>query len=118
MRPVLTGWLGVMLVLPVATFARAEDPPQFLLTWGSLGSGSGQFSGPLGISTDNANVFVTDPLTYRVQKFTPMGEFVLQWGSRDSGVGEDGKLDSVRRIALSGSGEPRWDSRRLHSLRG
>lgn len=55
-----------------------------LLTWGSRGTGDGQFrftgpsSGPRGIAVDRqGNVYVTDPENNRVQKFDANGQFLL-----------------------------------------
>jgi tripartite motif-containing protein 71 len=42
----------------------------FLTTWGSLGSGNGQFNFPLGVATDGSgNVYVADSGNNRIQKF-------------------------------------------------
>jgi len=58
--------------------AHAEDPPAFLLKWGSLGSGDDQFvSGPGNVAVDpQGNVFVE---AGRTQKFTGQGAFLLKW---------------------------------------
>ena len=55
-----------------------------LATWGSNGTGDGQFSaegpgsGPRGITVDlQGNVYVTDPDNNRVQKFDANGQFLL-----------------------------------------
>jgi hypothetical protein len=44
----------------------------FLTTWGSAGSGDGQFNQPEGIAVDNknGNVFVADEFNARIQKFS------------------------------------------------
>jgi DNA-binding beta-propeller fold protein YncE len=60
---------------------------EFVTKWGSLGSGDGQFRGPLlGIAVDSRrNVYVAD--YSRIQKFSPRTdgsyEFVTKWGSFD-----------------------------------
>lgn len=56
-------------------------------TWGSQGSGPGQFahttqfSSPWGIAVDTNRVYVADPGNSRIQVFAKDGTFVRQWGS-------------------------------------
>jgi DNA-binding beta-propeller fold protein YncE len=66
----------------------------YLLQWGGTGSGPGQFQWPrIGIALDSeGNVIVSDTgggpvVGNRVQKFTPEGTFLLEWGSSGSGPG-------------------------------
>lgn len=75
---------------PIA--AAPEDPPQFILGWGSVGSGPGAFNFPTGIDLDSGgNVYVGDYYNQRIQKFTPDGTFLTQWGGgfRPDGVSVD-----------------------------
>lgn len=52
---------------------------QTVTTWGSGGSGPGQFNTPYGIAIDPAgNLWVADGYNSRVQKFTPRGELLGQ----------------------------------------
>jgi len=52
-------------------------------TWGSFGSGNGQFWYPGGIATDSkGDVYVADTNNHRVQKFDGAGNFLAKWGSR------------------------------------
>ncbi|MDI6809674.1 MAG: hypothetical protein QME66_11940 [Candidatus Eisenbacteria bacterium] len=52
------------------------------LSWGSRGSGDGQFASPWGIAVDGSgNVYVADTQNNRIQKFTSDGVFVAKWGS-------------------------------------
>jgi hypothetical protein len=61
----------------------------FLSTWGSTGSGNGQFSGPGGVATDlSGNVYVVDTSNDRIQKFDASGTFLTAWGSPGSGNGQ------------------------------
>jgi DNA-binding beta-propeller fold protein YncE len=56
--------------------------------WGSSGSADGQFLQPIGIAIDgDDNVFISDPMNHRIQKFTPGGELLAMWGTygRDQG---------------------------------
>src|ERR1051326_1096904 len=55
---------------------------QLITSWGSKGSGNGQFNQIVGIATDSANnVYVTDKYNVRVEKFTADGNFIKSWGS-------------------------------------
>ena len=56
-----------------------------ITTWGSLGSGNGQFRDAQGIAVDNAqNVYVSDGINNRVQKFDSNGNYLTQWATPDS----------------------------------
>ena len=72
--------------------------------WGYYGSTNGMlgeqgvFWGPRGLAADSAgNVYITDTGNKRVQKFSPDGEFLGQWGGY--GV-EPGQLDEPVGIAI------------------
>ncbi|HEY8401274.1 MAG TPA: 6-bladed beta-propeller [Cytophagaceae bacterium] len=59
----------------------------FITSWGSVGSGNGQFVNPTGICLDaEGNVYVADELD-RIQKFSNTGEFLLQWGNWGAEIG-------------------------------
>ncbi len=79
----------------------------FLLTFGTEGSGDGEFANPVGVAVDGSgNVFVADgsfffPGNNRIQKFTNAGSFLTKWGSPGSG---DGQFDQPQGIAVDGSG--------------
>ncbi|NJN67890.1 MAG: 6-bladed beta-propeller [Chloroflexaceae bacterium] len=52
-------------------------------SWGSRGSGAGQFQGPAGIALDRSGyIYVADRHNHRVQKFDADGNFILAWGSK------------------------------------
>jgi DNA-binding beta-propeller fold protein YncE len=54
----------------------------FLTSFGSPGSGNGQFGEVSGIAVDNAaNIYIADTCNNRVEKFDTNGTFLLQWGS-------------------------------------
>ena len=71
--------LALSMVLVPGTAGAGTDPPEFVLEWGSLGAGEGQFSGPHGIEVDaEGNVYVADTGNNRVQKFTSEGLFLRE----------------------------------------
>lgn len=67
---------------------RAQAEP----TWTVLGvdpTAPGQFSSPSGVAVDGqANVYVADSGNHRIQKLSPAGEPLAQWGSEGSGPGQ------------------------------
>ena len=61
----------------------------FCSTFGSSGSGNGQFKWPSDISFDSTgNVYVTDQDNHRIQVFTAYGEYIRQFGKKGNGEGE------------------------------
>jgi tripartite motif-containing protein 71 len=67
---------------------------QPLTEWGTLGSGPGQFNVPYDLALDaTGNVYVSEPSPFvpgndRIQKFTPTGVPLAQWGRHGRGPGE------------------------------
>ena len=62
---------------------------KFLTSWGSEGSGDGQFLGFMSIASDGLdNIYVADAATYRIQKFDSSGKFLTKWGSKGDGDGQ------------------------------
>ena len=61
---------------------------EVILTFGSFGSNSGQFSYPLRIAVDDTQIYVADTLNHRVQIFTKDGAYVTQFGVFGSGPGQ------------------------------
>jgi hypothetical protein len=68
-------------------------------SFGSPGSGDGQFQGPTGVAIQQAsgNVYVIDSGNARVEKFTPTGSFISAFGQ--------GRLSSPRGIATDTLGK-------------
>ena len=57
-----------------------------ITTWGTHGSGTGQFDFPKGIAVDSAgDVYVADTGNDRVQKFDGNGGFITSWGTHGQG---------------------------------
>jgi sugar lactone lactonase YvrE len=65
---------------PPARGEPKEPAIQFLLQWGKLGKGPGEFHSPIGIAINAKDeVFVTEFKNNRVQKFSPDGKFLGQF---------------------------------------
>ena len=104
-----------VFVLSINVALAESIPPQFVLEWGSNGTGEGQFGGshgievdadgnvyvadtgnwdgqfnfPRGLSTDTfGNVYVCDRNDHPMQKFTGTGTFLASWGSFGNGEGQ------------------------------
>ena len=61
----------------------------FILEWGKVGEGPGEFDHPHGIGVDSlGKVYVNDLNSPRIQKFDSEGQFIKQWGSEGTGPGE------------------------------
>ncbi|HKA31454.1 MAG TPA: hypothetical protein VKH82_18875, partial [Candidatus Binatia bacterium] len=81
-----------------AATASAQDPASLFSpsgSFGSPGSGNGQFQSPLGVAVQpsSGNVFVVDSGNARVEKFDPNGNFLAAFGqgllSSPSGIATD-----------------------------
>ena len=78
-----------LVVMPLPSARAAEAPPAFSLTWGTSGSGDGQFKFPDAVAVDGSgNVYVADTVNHRIQKFTSGGAYLTQWGTYGSGNGQ------------------------------
>ena len=76
------------LVAPLS-LAKSSAPPAYVSSWGSYGSGEGQFKNPNGVAmADNGDVYVSDYYNHRIQKFTNDGLYVTSWGSYGTGQGQ------------------------------
>jgi sugar lactone lactonase YvrE len=72
----------------------------FITSWGSAGSGNGQFSGAQGIAIDDSdNVYIADRNNNRIQKFNSSGGYITQWGSAGNG---NGQFNHVGHLATDG----------------
>ena len=75
----------LLFVLP----SMASTAPTLLLTWGSGGTGPGQFNIPRSAATDAAgNVYIADFHNHRIQKFDSNGNFLSSWGSFGTSPGQ------------------------------
>jgi len=92
-----------MVLAVTATAGLSEDPPTFLLKWGSVGTGDGQFQSPFGIGVDpDGNVYVVDTGSHRVQKFSGSGVFLGKFGIHGSAQGQ---FDFPVDVAIAPNGE-------------
>ncbi len=70
--------------------------------FGAPGEGPGQFNRPTDIAVDNrGQVYVTDPLNYKIKIFTPEGLPVSQFGTAGDAWGE---LDKPKGVAVDSGG--------------
>ena len=84
-----------------------DERGQFVGTWGSLGSGPGQFSLPHSIALDSqGRLFVADRNNARVQVFDQAGRFLDEW--RDLLVPWHIVITDRDEIYVCGSSPMRW----------
>lgn len=66
---------------------KLDPAGNVITTWGTFGTGNGQFDYPASVAVDGAgNVFVSDANNRRIQKFDANGTFLLKWDG--SGFGD------------------------------
>ena len=77
-------------------------PFTLVATWGTEGSGEGQFRGPSDIAVNSSEgwVYVTDTGNHRVQRFNIFGRFFDAWRTEGSG---DGQFNEPSGIAFDAS---------------
>jgi DNA-binding beta-propeller fold protein YncE len=75
---------------------------KFIKSWGSNGTGEGQFTEPNGIAIDASdNVYVVDESEHRIQQFDSDGDFIKIWASDKS---EEGPTVDPHGIDIDPSG--------------
>ena len=97
--------------------SKFDSNGKFITSWGSKGSGNGQFNENHGIDIDSSgNVYVVDTRNNRIQKFSSDGTFIHKWGSTGCSAGEfliphDITIDSSDNIYISDSGNVHFKSK-------
>jgi tripartite motif-containing protein 71 len=85
-----------------AGIATAPPAPTFSASFGSAGTGNGQFASPGGLARDAAgDIWVTDKGNDRVEEFAPNGGYLGAFGSAGSGPGQ---FDLPTGIAIGPNG--------------
>lgn len=79
-----------MVVCAVGLSFHVECQAQTLLTsFGSYGTGDGQFATPTGVTVGpNGDLWVVDSNLDRVQRFSPSGQFLGKWGTHGGSPGQ------------------------------
>jgi sugar lactone lactonase YvrE len=101
---VLIAFVLVWLMMTAVIAAALEDPPALITTWGSYGSGNGQFNvvSDVGVGP-NDWIYVADSNNHRIQVFDSAGSYLFQWGSQGSGNGQFRNPDGFAFDAADGS---------------
>jgi hypothetical protein len=102
---------GYVYVTQIIGIKKFTPDGQFVAKWSSRGNGDGQLDSPEFIAVDPrvppavarvGDVYVSEYINHRVQKFTSDGQFVVKWGSYGS---DDGQFRHPMGIAVDGSGD-------------
>ena len=81
--------LIIILCASTSGIVLAQQNYSLAKSWGSKGSGEGQFELAHGVGIDSSgNIYVVDTNNFRVQKFDSNGKFITMWGSKGSGEGQ------------------------------
>ena len=75
-----------------------------LQSWGSEGSGDGQFTTPRGVAVaPNGNIYVADSFNHRIQVLDPSGQYRFSWGGVQGS--EDGQFNEPWGVAVGPDGK-------------
>lgn len=82
---------------------RFDNDGNFISSFGSAGSGNGQFNHPSFIAiASNGDILVTEEFGHRVQRFDSNGNYLSQFGSSGSG---NGQFRQARGIGFAQNGD-------------
>lgn len=72
-------------------------------SWGTQGNNKGELNTPKGIAIGpDGSVYVADSGNDRIQKFSPLGEYIAYWGENGNA---NGKFDNPTDVAVSQTGD-------------
>ncbi|HET6352002.1 MAG TPA: cell wall-binding repeat-containing protein [Coriobacteriia bacterium] len=101
-RTVIAVALVVAAFMALVPSAADAAPPYFVRTWGTNGTGNGQFRGAHNVTVDGGgNVYACDLDNNRIQKFDSAGNFVLSFGGSGSA---SGLLNNPRGVSCDSAG--------------
>ncbi|MBI3582645.1 MAG: NHL repeat-containing protein [Nitrospinae bacterium] len=94
---------GLTLYRQHSALSTRHSAPKFDMLFGNYGKGAGEFNLPGAIISDNkGNLYISDEMNYRIQKFNKDGEFILSFG----GFGTiESKFKMPAGIALDKNGD-------------
>jgi len=67
---------------------KFDNNGNFLFTFGTKGTGDGQFNAPVGIAVTSNSIYVVDNARNDIQKFDSTGKFVTKWGGQGANTGQ------------------------------
>jgi streptogramin lyase len=86
-----------------AGVSTAPTAPAYVTSFGSAGTGNGQFSRPIDLARDaKGNLWVVDEGHGRIEEFGPAGAYLSQFGTEGSGQGQ---LKKPTAIAVGPEGD-------------
>ncbi len=118
-------FLAFLVALKTQLVSSASAEVTFLNTWGSEGSGDGEFDRPGGVAVSaTGQVYVADHHNHRIQRFDAEGTFETKWSevssSFDIAVSGTGQVyvayphyHRIRRFDADGNYDMQWDSSSL-----
>ncbi len=87
---------------PARGYPKPPGAVEVIATFGSPGSGEGQFKEPRGMAIGpDGNLYVVDKGNHRIQKFSQDGKFLAAWGGQGS---EPGQFKDPHGIAIGTDG--------------